>query len=235
MSGPVLSPRAMLRFSRETMSLVASAVAAVACAAGALALAQGCSLKNCEATNVWIQPPTAPPPPAAAFATAMDIPPGEGPVDDGVCKKNGTCTTWQSGPIDGVYLDFPGQRTYAFFPLGNDGFTPPYSSITAYVSADADPTHTPGSNFTIGTGNLAEVQGDTEGGFAIHNDTCAQYYLRVVVTRVVPQDGGAAVGPADAAVDGDDADLEAGFEAGDADLDAGVDATRDAADAGSGP
>ena len=88
--------------------------------------------------------------------------------------------TWESGPIDGVWLAFPHQRVWVFdlHELGLDR-TPDVP--IAYVSAERDPLHE-NTNFTIGAGNIVEQSGADRGRITMKNGTCADYYLRVVVT-----------------------------------------------------
>ena len=85
---------------------------------------------------------------------------------------------WESGPIDGLWLDFPKQRAWIFDLHALGGRVP--AVVTPYVSAQADPVHESG-NFTIAAGNLAEISAVAPDQVVIHNGTCADYYLRVVV------------------------------------------------------
>ena len=85
---------------------------------------------------------------------------------------------WESGPIDGVWLDFPKQRAWIFDLHELGGRTP--TVVTPYVSAQADPVHDFG-NFTVAAGNLAEISAVAPDQVVIHNGTCADYFLRVVV------------------------------------------------------
>ena len=87
--------------------------------------------------------------------------------------------TWESSPIDGRWLDFPKQRAWVF-DLHELGDRAP-ALVLPYVSAQADPLHEGGSNFTLGSGNLTEISGADKGHVTIHNGTCADYYLRLVV------------------------------------------------------
>ena len=64
---------------------------------------------------------------------------------------------WESSAIDGVWLDFPKQRAWIF------------------------DLHELGGNFTIAAGNLAEISGVAPDQVVVHNGTCADYYLRIVV------------------------------------------------------
>ena len=87
--------------------------------------------------------------------------------------------TWESSPIDGKWLPFPKQRIWAF-EMKDLGDRTPYE-IIPYVSAQNDPTHDEGGNFTVAAGNLTEIFAIEKGKFAIKNDTCADYSVRVVV------------------------------------------------------
>jgi hypothetical protein len=197
--------------TKERAGVLASIVAACAASAGAVVALGGCPLKNCDGSWVFLgNTPDAAPPEGTTYGAEL---PFEHAVDE---------TTWESVPIDGTYLDFPGQRVYVFAPFldktpSGQPFTGPYTNIVAYVSADPQPSLN-GSNFTIASGNLAEVVGVTTGGFAVHNDTCAEYYLRVVATRAAPDGGAPAPPPVDASADaaagmgdggGDGGDLDA--------------------------
>jgi hypothetical protein len=108
---------------------------------------------------------------------------------------------WESNPVDGRWLDFPHARFYNF-DLHELGDRLPVV-ITPYVSAQADPLHEANGNFTIGSGNLTEISNADKGRVTIHNGTCADYYLRLVVQAApLPQTNEAdASVPADASTD----------------------------------
>jgi hypothetical protein len=92
-------------------------------------------------------------------------------------------TTWESGPIDGDWIDFPPARTYFFeFP---PGFTPTGPPLP-YVGTGPDPT-TPGDggqSYVLGGGQLAEFGPYVNGGFLVSNGTCAEYYLWLSVPGI---------------------------------------------------
>ena len=85
---------------------------------------------------------------------------------------------WESGPVDGLWLDFPKQRAWIFDLHELGGRTP--IKFWPYVSAQADPIHESG-NFTLAAGNLAEISAVAPNQVVIHNGTCADYFLRLVV------------------------------------------------------
>jgi len=105
---------------------------------------------------------------------------------------------WESAPIAGTpYLDFHGERTWIFNPSGWVGARQPVT-VTAYLSLVQQPNADGGSGFANASGNLAEYTVlPVAGGWQVQvlNDTCAQYYLRVVVDYA-PADGGPQGAPA---------------------------------------
>ncbi len=104
--------------------------------------------------------------------------------------------TWESTPIDGPWLDFRAQRVYVFdlHDLGVDRLP---EIVTPYVSAQKDPLHE-GGNFTVAAGNLTEISGAERGKVTLKNDTCADYFLRVVVQATPRAPAGDAGRDADA-------------------------------------
>ncbi len=90
-----------------------------------------------------------------------------------------TADKWESGAIDGKWLPFPKQRVWIFDLHELGGRTPVV--VIPYVSAQSDPDHEVGGNFTIAAGNLAEISATNPDQVVIHNGTCADYFLRVVV------------------------------------------------------
>lgn len=107
--------------------------------------------------------------------------PGEGRLLD--------ADTWETTPVNGPWLPFPKQQTY-FFDLRDLGTDRTPDLVVPYISAQANPL-AEGGNYTIGAGNLAEISGADLGRVAVHNGTCADYYIRVVV-QASPRPGSAA-------------------------------------------
>ena len=92
--------------------------------------------------------------------------------------------TWESGPLDGTYLDFHGQRTWVMNPSGWVGDREP-ATFDVYLSLNPVPNSDGGAGFADPAGNLAQITAVPSGGgyqIQVLNNTCAQYYLRVVVT-----------------------------------------------------
>jgi len=118
--------------------------------------------------------------------------------------------TYETGPIRSPWLYFPHQRTWTINPVGLGGRT--ISEILPYVSPASEPVNSGNSdNFTVGSGNIAEVRLRFEdNAVVVYNNTCADYYLRVVVHAAPESDAGSAAGAGppspleDAAADGGD-------------------------------
>ena len=82
---------------------------------------------------------------------------------------------YQSSPIEGRWLHFPGGRRYQL--VHHLPARP--TQLAAFLSFDEDP---PRDDFTLGTGSIAVFEEVTDETITIHNDTCAAYYLRVVAS-----------------------------------------------------
>lgn len=158
---------------------------------GAVALVPGCFAQNCnQSYQLW----------------GRDA--GEGRLVD----EN----TWESNPADGRWLDFPHERLWEL-DLHDLGDREP-RLVIPYLSGNPTPNQTNDTS-VIATGNIAEISGQTKGRVFVHNGTCADYFLRVVVVA----------GPRPPELDGGDA---AAADASEDAADAGEDAPSDAADAG---
>jgi hypothetical protein len=160
----------------------------------AVVFAPGCYGRNCE----------------GGFET-YGTDPGQGRMLD----EN----TWESNPQDGTWLPYPRQRYYIFDIRALSGRTP--QEILPYLSAQADPKA--GGNFTLGAGNLALLSNASPNRIDVRNDSCSDYFLRLVV-KVSPLPPTAT--PAGDASDDEDASATTDREGGLAD--AGVDAHADA-------
>jgi hypothetical protein len=109
--------------------------------------------------------------------------------------------TWQSGPLVGTFLNFGPQMNWHMHL--RDGMTgaellgQPYN-VYSFVSPEPVPNG-PGNQFAGTAGNLAEYNfqpdgpdGGATGGWTIDvlNDSCAQYYVNIVVVATGPGDAG---------------------------------------------
>jgi hypothetical protein len=97
---------------------------------------------------------------------------------------------WESGPVVGKpWLNFHGERTWVFDPSPWMGSRQPID-YEAYLSFDPLP-NPDGGGFANPAGNLAEYtlfQVGDAWKVSVTNDTCAQYYLRVVLTYCASSD-----------------------------------------------
>lgn len=87
-------------------------------------------------------------------------------------------TLWESNSNGEAWLSFPRQRGYAFNIPALSGRTPVL--ITPYLSAN-ELQNQPGANQVIGAGNIATIVNVRPNGVDIINDTCSDYFLRLVI------------------------------------------------------
>jgi hypothetical protein len=92
------------------------------------------------------------------------------PYADGATVGN----EYASSPIAGPWLPFPGGRRYRL--LHDLGRAP--TEVTAYLSFDAEGR----GNFSTATGNSALFTQVTDSYVAVYNDSCADFFLRVVAS-----------------------------------------------------
>jgi hypothetical protein len=88
--------------------------------------------------------------------------------------------TWESSPEDGGWAPFPPMVSETFDYGSLFPSCPSISIDDPQLSPDQVPSQ-PGSNFAWAAGNLAEVVGAAPGSITVFNDSCADYYIRVVV------------------------------------------------------
>jgi hypothetical protein len=125
----------------------------IAISAAALA-SPGCYGRNCEGSSM-------------DFGTL----PGEGHMVNP--------DTWESSAPEDPWLPFPRQRVYNINIEALGGRSP--LTVTPYLSADSQPSKS-GGNYTIGAGNLALIFFFGTNHVGLKNDTCSDYFVRVVVT-----------------------------------------------------
>lgn len=164
--------------TRRRLAVVAGLSAALAFAA---ALVPGCYGRNCDASyDTW----------------------GDGPLEGRMTGPD----TWESNPVEGAWLSFPGARTW-FFRVP-DVATRRVKAITPYLSG-SDAPQDAGQNYTLGSGNSVLIFPYAD-FFSIANGSCADYGLRVMVEFYpggdAGADGGAEAGPSDASTDAPSAD-----------------------------
>jgi hypothetical protein len=149
---------------------------------GLVALASpGCYGRNCEAG-------------LQTFGTD----PGQGRMID----EN----TWESSPQEGEWIPYPKQVFLSINIPGLNGRTP--QIVLPYISAAPNPRKT-GSTQTLGGGNLALIVNVSPNHVDLINDSCSDYYLRLVVVASPFPSG-------DASVATPTTDSDAGTNSGDA-------------------
>lgn len=105
---------------------------------------------------------------------------------------------WESTTIDGEWFSFSRQRTVIFELKGLEGRTP--NVILPYISAEPFPVRD--GNWTLGFGNLTEQSGVGPARVVVRNNSCSDFFIRLVVTAP-PQPTEADSGPpTDASVEG---------------------------------
>ncbi len=86
--------------------------------------------------------------------------------------------TWESTAINDDWLAYLHERTWHVYYPQLGGRQP--DQITAYISANVNPTKTQDS-LTAGGGNVAKFFGVLPDVATVRNDTCADFFVRVVV------------------------------------------------------
>ncbi len=95
--------------------------------------------------------------------------------------------TWESNPIDGEWLDYGPRRTI-FFRWPEFGGRRP-ELLLPYISSSQTPlSPTNGDTFTLAGGDLATFTSLTADGVFVRNNTCAQYYIRLVASAARSDD-----------------------------------------------
>ena len=93
-------------------------------------------------------------------------------------------THWESGPVLSTFLDFHGERTWILDPTPWMGSRTP-TGFEADIAFNPLPNADAGLGFAPSAGNLSEITLlPSANGWKVQvlNDTCARYYLRVVLT-----------------------------------------------------
>ena len=93
--------------------------------------------------------------------------------------------TWESNPMSGDWMEFGGQQ-YWTIQLGKLGNREP-DWIVGYISNQQKAVVLDANGnkilraFTPAGGNVFELSNSSSASITVHNNTCAQYYLRVVI------------------------------------------------------
>lgn len=129
--------------------------------------------------------PTAPPPPASRrLAAALGAAAALACAGCGCGKEHGEPVVWldgntvgnqyESSPMAGPWLEFPGGRTYRL--VHALGRVP--TEVTAYLSFEPNNP----ANFTTSAGNSALFKSVNDAYVDVYNDGCPDFYLRVIAS-----------------------------------------------------
>jgi len=124
---------------------------------------------------------------------------------------NGDEIVWQSSPLEGPWLDFPGQRTYEIilpdaFAQADPG-TFDFSVLVSYDNPqELDASHanfTPAAGQLVEFGNVIPTQVDASGKVVISalNATCVDLSVRIVVRAELTGSADAGAGSAESGAD----------------------------------
>src|SRR5689334_18609808 len=129
----------MMRRLHTIRILVGLTVGVVALAASSVPAVSGCTTHRCDTTCVqYGGTPAAP-----CVAGATDDQGNATTVGD--VFRDGDDYVWESSPMNGTWLDYPGERTYVFYwPPPMQGLVP--YDVQAYVATEAD-AQVPGSGW----------------------------------------------------------------------------------------
>ncbi len=130
----------------------------------------------------------------------------------GTTESNGALVRYESTPQTGPFAPFNGEAVVRF--RHRMGVRP--TEVAVYLSFNENPPQRRGAGSAQAAGNQALIVEQNDEYVAIHNNSCANYYVRIVATALAPQD--ASIGDA--------------ADSGDATQDAADDAIGDASDDG---
>lgn len=145
-----------------------------------LSATTGCTTHECDTSCIWIGAP-APDGSTCASGTAPSA---------SLHHRSGGELVWESSPMEGTWLDFPGAVSYTFILPAEmttalqNGWT--LLAPTVWISTAANQIDG-GGTAAPAAGQLAEVNGMSVYGFVVTNGACAEYSIRVEV-HVIPPD-----------------------------------------------
>jgi hypothetical protein len=119
--------------------------------------------------------------------------------------------TWESSAIDGEWFRYDHRMLIAFDTTLLGPRLPDW--VQVYISASKRPLQ--GGSFTLAGGNVADIAIGGPGAVYVKNNTCAEYYIRIVVhAPPLPPDAGALPDASTDAAPPDAADGDAAADAG---------------------
>jgi hypothetical protein len=161
---------------KPTHTIVVSGVAIIAALGITSLLMPGCFGRECDGDEKSWGPPTdvyqayADAAPDALVGSGGDPRMSQGHLVD----EN----TWESNAIGDDWLEYLHARALHLYYPQLGGRQP--DQVTAYISANVNPNKT-GDTFTAGGGNVAKFIGVLPGVATVKNDTCADFFVRVIV------------------------------------------------------
>jgi len=186
--------------SRSAKKKVLISGVAIIAALGVTSLMMpGCFGRECDGDEQWWGPSD------DLYAAYLDAGPDAAFVDPRNLQGHLVDeNTWESNAINEDWLSYLHERAWHFQYPQLGGRQP--DQITAYISAVVNPNKT-GDTQTAGGGNVAKFIGVLPDIATLKNDTCADFFVRVVV-HVPPfpdagsvQDASIDASPSDAAPD----------------------------------
>jgi hypothetical protein len=151
------------------------------CCTSSVPALSGCTTHQCDSDCIvyGVDPP---PPNCVSVGGAL-----------GQVTNTGGVLIWESsGPTGAWPVDFRGARTVGFqLPPGFDGTT--IATLEAFITTDPDHAE---YGFAPAAGQLAVFTGVWPSAIWVQNQSCAEYYLRVVATAPAPPAPGSADGGA---------------------------------------
>jgi len=196
MSVTLRRPRRWLRVASAPL-VTAFVTAGVLVGPAAVSTSTGCTTHNCDSDCVWVGAPA----PDGSGCSAGTAP------DARLYQASDVELVWESSPVTGTWIHFPGLRTYTLIwptemlqVLQAGGIL---QTLNVWISTAADNSAMSDATSTPASGLTAEVSGVSDFGFALTNGSCAEYYVRVEVHVVQP---GGATPPADAGATADAGD-----------------------------
>ena len=110
---------------------------------------------------------------------------------DGKTRTEGDHQVYESTPINGEWLDFPGGRT---FRLVHNFRNPNITTLTLQIAFSSTPMTGDAGDVAFATGDVAVVEKMEPNALVIRNNTCSEQYLYVKITAPPPLPGDAGVG-----------------------------------------
>ena len=187
--------------ARVKLRLLLSVTAIVTSVGASSLLMPGCYGRECDGdVQVWGPSPADEDAAAAAPDGGLDGAVALQLAEGHLLDEN----TWESNDVNSDWLPYLHERVWRLYYPQLGPRQP--DQMTAYISANVNPNKTT-DTFTTGGGNVAKFVAVFAGGATLVNDTCADFFVRVVVHVPPYPDAGV---PAQDAGSTDAASVDAG-------------------------